>query len=189
MQKRLLFKIGYVCKIPWGGGGMTIWPTVYIIYTWDKLIPEKKKKKKTCSIIHSCRPTNVILETNLTGFLTSFIVQTCLTVSHTVEKPYNGIHTGYSSKYIPYWRPTLQYQSFCRPTCILQLLSCRRKTILYHLYWRQNLQHTVYPMLETKLICPTLQYLKLETNLSVYLIPTSISHAGDKPYSTLYIPY
>ena len=31
MQKRLLFKIGYVCKIPWGGGGegMTIWPTVY----------------------------------------------------------------------------------------------------------------------------------------------------------------
>ena len=21
MQKRLLFKIGYVCKIPWGGGG------------------------------------------------------------------------------------------------------------------------------------------------------------------------
>ena len=32
MQKRrLLFKIGYVCKIPLGGGGqgMTIWPTVY----------------------------------------------------------------------------------------------------------------------------------------------------------------
>ena len=33
MQKRLLFKIGYFCKIPWGGGrgagGMTIWPTVY----------------------------------------------------------------------------------------------------------------------------------------------------------------
>ena len=33
MQKRLLFKIGYVCKIPWGAGGgegMTIWPTVYL---------------------------------------------------------------------------------------------------------------------------------------------------------------
>ena len=30
-RKRLLFKIGSVCKIPYGGGGdgMTIWPTVY----------------------------------------------------------------------------------------------------------------------------------------------------------------
>ena len=28
MQKELLFKIGYVFKIP-GGGGMTIWPAVY----------------------------------------------------------------------------------------------------------------------------------------------------------------
>ena len=31
MQKRLLFKIGYVCKIPWGEEGMTIWPTVYYL--------------------------------------------------------------------------------------------------------------------------------------------------------------
>ena len=59
-------------------------------------------------------------------------------------------------------------------------------TYQYISCWRQTLQYTVYPMLETKLIvCPTLQYLKLETNLSVYLIPTSISHAGDKPYSNI----
>ena len=25
MQKRLLFKIGYVCEIPWGGGEWEVW--------------------------------------------------------------------------------------------------------------------------------------------------------------------
>ena len=30
MQKRLLFKIDYVCKIPWGGGEQGhFWPAVY----------------------------------------------------------------------------------------------------------------------------------------------------------------
>ena len=26
MQKRLLIKIGYVCKIPWVGAGEKVWP-------------------------------------------------------------------------------------------------------------------------------------------------------------------
>ena len=35
MQKRLLFKIDYVCKIPWGGEQGHFWPAVYMhnVYT------------------------------------------------------------------------------------------------------------------------------------------------------------
>ena len=59
MQKRLLFTIGYICKIPWGGGGMAIWPALYTfitfilnrdIYVQIKTVIKRKTKRIETSI-------------------------------------------------------------------------------------------------------------------------------------------